>query len=57
MICTGAVPPQVIQGMEMYQAYMKAIFECYYAWCSLTGLTYWAQYLRDHDQQNTSEDE
>lgn len=48
MICTGAIPPQVIQGMEMYNAYMKAMMEFYYAWCSLAGLTYLSEIMREN---------
>ncbi len=35
MICTGAIPPQVIMGMEMYQAYWQMVAN-YWTWYQQT---------------------
>lgn len=48
MICNGGVPPQIIQGMEMYQSYMQGMMHFYRAWCYMTGMTYWSDQLKDY---------
>jgi len=45
MICTGAVPPQLIMGMEMYQTYMKGMMNYWQLYATLTTLDYWTMYL------------
>ena len=41
MICTGAIPPQVVMGMELYQMYMKATLNYWQLWATLTGINQW----------------
>lgn len=57
MICTGGIPPQVMQGMEMYQEYMRTIVEFYRAWCYMTGVTYWSELMRDQYMQQQKDNE
>ena len=45
MICTGAIPPQLIMGMEMYQMYMKGTMNYWQLYVALVGIDYWTMYL------------
>jgi len=45
MICTGAIPPQLIMGMEMYQMYMKGTMNYWQLYAALVGIDYWTMYL------------
>ena len=45
MICTGAVPPQLIMGMELYQLYMKGMMNYWQLYAALVGMDYCTTYL------------
>jgi uncharacterized circularly permuted ATP-grasp superfamily protein len=45
MICTGAIPPQLVMGLELYQAYMSGVFYWYKLYANLIGMDYWTRYL------------
>jgi uncharacterized circularly permuted ATP-grasp superfamily protein len=45
MICTGATPPQLIMGMELYQMYMKGMMNYWQLYAALAGVDYWTKYL------------
>lgn len=53
MICTGGIPPQIVQGMELYQNYMKSVMHFYQAWCCLSGATYWADQVNNYYKHDT----
>lgn len=48
MICTGAIPPQLIMGMEWYQTYLAGMMNWCQLYANLTGydqwVTYWSQF-------------
>jgi uncharacterized circularly permuted ATP-grasp superfamily protein len=45
MICTGAIPPQLIMGMELYQTYMKGMMNYWQLYATLAGVDYWTKYM------------
>lgn len=45
MICTGAIPPQLIMGMELYQIYMKGLMNYCELYATLAGMDYWTRYF------------
>ncbi len=51
MICTGGISPQLVMGMELYQAYMAGMMNWYQLYASLTGLDYWTRYMQSYQTQ------
>jgi uncharacterized circularly permuted ATP-grasp superfamily protein len=45
MICTGAIPPQVVMGTELYQMYMKATMNYWQLYVALMGIDHWTKYM------------
>jgi uncharacterized circularly permuted ATP-grasp superfamily protein len=45
MICTGAMPPQLIVGMELYQMYMKGMMNYWQLYAALVSMDYCTAYL------------
>lgn len=53
MICTGGIPPQVVMGMELYQAYMAGVLNWYKLYANLTGMDYWMRYMETYHTQDS----
>lgn len=53
MICTGGIPPQLVMGMELYQAYMAGMMNWYQLYASLTGLDYWTRYMQSYQTRDS----
>ena len=51
MICTGAVPPQVIMGMEMYQAYWQMVANYWALYQQTVRMMYPTQYTKKSDAE------
>ncbi len=53
MICTGGIPPQLVMGMELYQAYMLGMLNWYKLYANLTGIDYWTQYMQSFQHRDS----
>lgn len=51
MICTGAMPPQVIAGMELYQAWMQTMMFWCQSYMSIMQAPYWTQPPQDKSEE------
>lgn len=51
MICTGAIPPQVIMGMEMYQAYWQMVANYWALYQQTVRMMYPTQFSKKQDAE------
>jgi hypothetical protein len=53
MICTGGIPPQLVLGMELYQAYMASMLNWYKLYANLAGVDYWSRYMQAYHNRDS----
>lgn len=53
MLCNGSMPSQMVQIMEMHQAYVNGMINFYQIWLAISGVGYWQeQYLKSMKDQS-----
>lgn len=52
MICTGAVPPHLILGIELYQLYMQGMMNYWQLYSSMAGINQWAKLVQDSSKNS-----
>jgi|LakMenEpi03Aug12_release.lakeMendotaPanAssembly.Ray.scaffolds.fasta_scaffold1970033_2 hypothetical protein len=53
MICTGAIPPQVVMGMELYQAYLQGMMNVWQLYVNLTRINWQANIEKFKDNNES----
>jgi len=53
MICTGAIPPQVVMGMELYQAYLQGMMNVWQLYVNLTRINQWTDIEKSKDDNKS----